>query len=117
MASASCTAAPINLFRLCYNEGMDTVQAGVYKHYKGGLVLVLGVARHSERDERLVAYVPLGVKPGPRITVRPYDLFFGEVTIEERKVPRFLYIDETVDEAIAAWYDPLSGYRGKDRVD
>lgn len=96
---------------------MKELKSGIYKHYKGGLYLVLCRARHSETNEPLIAYIPLGVKHGARMTVRPYEMFFEEVTVNGRKVPRFTYIGETVEPAVADWYDPLSGYRGADRVD
>jgi hypothetical protein len=96
---------------------MKNLKAGVYKHYKGGLVLVLGVARHSESEERLVAYIPLSVKHKPRITVRPYDMFFEKVKLNGKDKPRFKYIGEDVDIKIATLYDPLSGYKGADRID
>jgi len=53
--------------------------AGIYRHYTGLIVLVLGVARHSETEEKLVVYVPLGAKAGPRLTVRPLKMFLEEV--------------------------------------
>lgn len=31
------------------------MQTGIYKHYKGGFYQVLGVARHSETEERISA--------------------------------------------------------------
>lgn len=96
---------------------MNELKAGVYKHYKGGLYFMLGTARHSETDEKLVAYIPLGVKTGPRITVRPYDMFFADVTVDGVTKPRFAYIGEEVADVFAKWYDPLSGYTGADRVD
>ena len=96
---------------------MQDLKAGVYKHYKGGLVMVLGVARHSETDDKLVAYIPLGVKTGPRITVRPYDMFFEEVRVNHQSKKRFTYIGEAVDAQTAGQYDKLSGYTGVDRVD
>jgi hypothetical protein len=96
---------------------MSDLRAGVYRHYKGGLYLVLGVARHSETEEKLVAYVPLGVVSKPRIVVRPYGMFFEDVEINGKQKPRFLYIGEYPDENIASQYDKLSGYKGSDRVD
>lgn len=84
------------------------LRSGIYVHYKGLLVQVLGVARHSETEERYVAYVPLGVKAGPRITVRPYDMFFSEVTIDNKTQPRFQYIGEDVPKELAKQYLPLS---------
>ena len=35
------------------------MEAGIYKHYKGGYYQVLGVAAHSETDEMMVVYVSL----------------------------------------------------------
>lgn len=96
---------------------MQHLQAGVYKHYKGLLVIVLGVARHSETEEKLVAYVPLGVNAKPRITVRPYDMFFEEVNVNGAARPRFAYLGESVPDELARQYDKYSGYTGDDRVD
>jgi hypothetical protein len=36
------------------------VERGVYRHYKGGLYEVLGIAKHTETEEPLVIYYPLG---------------------------------------------------------
>ncbi len=96
---------------------MSELQAGVYKHYKGGLYLLLGIAEHTETHERLVVYVPLSVRAGAKMQARPYGMFVGHVEIRGMIVPRFMYIGEEVDPAVARWYDPLSGYRGADRVD
>lgn len=57
---------------------------------------MLGVARHSETDERFVAYVPLSVMPGPRITVRPYENFFETVDRDGKVMPRFSYVGEAL---------------------
>ncbi len=95
---------------------MQELRAGVYKHYKGLLVLVLGVARHSETEEKLIAYLPLGVNAKPRITVRPYDMFFDTVTVNGTIKYRFTFIGETVDEVMAKQYDSFSGYTGSDRI-
>lgn len=92
-----------------YNEHMqDKLKCGAYLHYSGLIVLVLGTARHSETEEHLVAYVPLAVKENPRITVRPYAMFFEEVEIEGQTQPRFHYLGEEVPPDIASNYSPLS---------
>lgn len=96
---------------------MNELQAGVYRHYKGGLYMMLGLARHSETDETFVAYVPLGVQEGPRITVRPYNMFFEVVEVEGSQRPRFEFIAESISSELASQYDHLSGYTGTDRVD
>ena len=74
----------------------DTTQqdilSGVYRHYKGEYYLVLGLARHSETDEKFVVYVPLYTREGPRMSVRPVAMFFEEVEVGSVKQPRFRYI-------------------------
>ncbi len=84
------------------------LKSGTYLHYKGLLVQVLGVARHSETNEKLIAYIPLGVKAGPRITVQPYGMFFDKVVVEGMVKPRFQYIGEEMPEEVAKDYVPFS---------
>lgn len=76
----------------------EPLRAGVYRHFKGKLYLVLGVARHSETDEHFVAYVPLYSMPGPRITVRPYADFFAIVERDGARQPRFTYVGEVAGD-------------------
>ena len=59
---------------------------GRYRHYKGGLYEVIGVARHSETVEPLVLYRPLYNDSG--WWVRPFDMFVGTVTVDGRTTPR-----------------------------
>jgi hypothetical protein len=49
------------------------MKSGIYKHYKGGLYQVLGIAEHTETNEKVVVYVSLtgADLPGPRMRVRP----------------------------------------------
>ncbi|MDB5166739.1 MAG: hypothetical protein JWM37_811 [Candidatus Saccharibacteria bacterium] len=96
---------------------MNELRAGVYKHYKGALYLVFGKATQSETHEKMIVYVSLYVGTVGSMFVRPYDTFFEDVTVKGRTVPRFTYIGEEVGPAVAAWYDPKSGYHGADRVD
>jgi len=63
------------------------VAVGRYRHYKGNLYEVLGVARHSETEEELVVYRALYGAGG--LWVRPRAMFQGDVLVEGRAVPRF----------------------------
>lgn len=74
------------------------LQAGVYQHFKGKFYLVLGLARHTETEELLVVYVPLYLREGPRISVRPYDMFFEKVEHNGKEQPRFTYIGAEIPE-------------------
>lgn len=70
----------------------NNLKCGVYRHFKGEYVLVLGLARHSETEEKIVVYVPLKPLVGPRITIRPLKMFLENVEREGKKVKRFKYI-------------------------
>lgn len=52
-------------------------QPGVYRHYKGSLYQVLGVARHSETEEWLVVYQALYGEQG--YWLRPLNLWLEPV--------------------------------------
>lgn len=64
-----------------------SIPTGTYRHYKGNLYQVYGVARHSETGEQLVVYVPLYGEGG--YWVRPLDMFTEEVELDGQRVPRF----------------------------
>lgn len=63
------------------------VEPGRYRHYKGNFYQVIGTARHSETDERLVVYRPLYGEGG--LWVRPEAMFAETVLVDGKKVPRF----------------------------
>ncbi|MBJ6723503.1 DUF1653 domain-containing protein [Geomesophilobacter sediminis] len=63
------------------------VEPGRYRHYKGNYYEVIGTARHSETDERLVVYRPLYGEGG--LWVRPEAMFEETVVVEGKEVPRF----------------------------
>ena len=68
------------------------LSTGRYQHYKGGEYEVIGVARHSETDERVVVYRPLY---GERaLWVRPLSMFTESVMVEGESRPRFRLITE-----------------------
>ncbi len=64
---------------------------GVYKHYKGTKVKVLGQALHSETMEPMVIYLHLedGV-----IWVRPKKMFLETITLDRKRVKRFKLINQ-----------------------
>lgn len=68
------------------------IRPGRYRHYKGNEYQVIGTARHSETEERLVVYRKLY---GDRsLWVRPLAMFLEDVVVDGRKLPRFLLIDK-----------------------
>ena len=70
--------------------GNNNIRLGKYRHYKGKEYEVIGTAMHSETLEELVVYRALY---GERnLWVRPMKMFFEEVEVEGKKMPRFEYI-------------------------
>jgi hypothetical protein len=65
---------------------------GRYRHYKGHLYEVLGIARHSEDLSPLVLYRSLDAQGRPvdgALWVRPHSMWSELVEHEGRQVPRF----------------------------
>jgi len=72
----------------------DEIRTGKYKHYKGKEYEVVGMARHSETLEELVIYRALyrSEEFGENaLWARPKDMFFEDVEVDGKKVPRFAY--------------------------
>ena len=61
--------------------------AGVYRHYKGNLYDVIGVATHSETGERLVVYRPPYGEPAP--WGRPLGMVMETAGVDGGERPRF----------------------------
>ncbi len=76
---------------------MKSISLGLYKHYKGNLYEVVGVATHSETLEELVVYYalyPIEGRGDKSLWVRPYEMFTGTVAVDGKEVPRFEYIGD-----------------------
>jgi hypothetical protein len=79
------------------SEPTAPVPPGCYRHFKGSLYEVLGVARHSETEEELVVY---RARYGERgLWVRPLALFLQPAIVDGQTVPRFRYLGDSSLEA------------------
>lgn len=65
------------------------MELGLYKHYKGNIYEVLGVAKHSETLEDMVVYQATYQKEGENLWVRPLKMFIGNIIIEGVEKKRF----------------------------
>lgn len=77
---------------------MEGLAPGTYRHYKGKLYEVLGIARHSETLEELVVYRALYDSPEfgkNALWVRPKEMFLETVTVDGKIVPRFARIEQS----------------------
>lgn len=73
------------------------IQLGIYKHYKGNLYKIIGVARHSETLEEFVVYQALYAERS--LWIRPYEMFTGNVELDGKVMPRFKYIKSVEDQS------------------
>lgn len=70
----------------------EEVVSGLYRHFKGGEYLVLGVAIHSETGEKLVVYWPQHGEA--KLTVRPLTMWTEYVEQDGYSGPRFVKLDK-----------------------
>ena len=71
-----------------------TIKRGTYRHYKNKLYKVFGTVTHSETEEDLVLYAPMGQEAGEaRLWVRPLAMFTETVETEAGAVPRFAFVE------------------------
>lgn len=71
------------------------IKTGTYRHYKGNLYVVIGVARHSETEEFLVVYHPM--QSPDQLWVRPLSMFTETIPRPDHPgslIPRFEYLKE-----------------------
>ncbi len=58
---------------------MNTPKPGdLYRHFKGNMYRVIGVATHTESEEQLVIYTPVE-DPMGKIYARPLEMFLSPV--------------------------------------
>lgn len=66
------------------------MQLGIYRHYKGNLYNVIGIARNSETTEEVIVYQALYGDYG--LWVRPAAMFQEKIEYNGHQVSRFEYI-------------------------
>ena len=71
------------------------IKLGTYKHYKGHICKVIGIAKHSEDiNQELVIYTHKDEKGVEQLWARPIEMFLENVAAEGYSGPRFTYIGE-----------------------
>ena len=68
------------------------LKPGIYRHFKGNLYELVGIARHSETMEEMVVYRPLYGAGG--LWVRPRAMWDETVCRDGYEGPRFAYVEK-----------------------
>lgn len=71
---------------------MTEIKPGKYRHFKGNLYEVIGLAKHSETEDEFVVYRAL--YGNQDLWIRPKAMFFETILHNGNKVSRFEYISE-----------------------
>lgn len=81
-------------------EMLGIIRPGLYRHYKGGLYKVIGIARHTETLEHYVVYQTC--PPKEDLWVRPASMFAESIThpTTGTVVPRFSREEEIKDNSV-----------------
>ena len=76
---------------MTYEEAVQTIPCGRYRHFKGNEYEVIGIARHSEDESPMVVYRALYGDGG--IWVRPASMWNETVTRNGKTYRRFYRLD------------------------
>jgi hypothetical protein len=71
---------------------IEDIKMGQYRHYKGSMYTVEGLATHSETEEKMVVYRPQYGEQA--LWVRPLDMFIEDVVFDGKKQPRFAFVGQ-----------------------
>ena len=75
----------------------NTVKPGIYRHFKGGIYRVIGIARHSEDLSPMVVYQSC---KDDSYWVRPASMWNETVERDGEVKPRFQYIGDELPEEL-----------------
>ena len=76
---------------MTYEEAIQTIPCGRYRHFKGNEYEVIAIARHSETTEPMVVYKALYGDGG--IWVRPVQMWDETIERDGKKYKRFERIE------------------------
>jgi hypothetical protein len=79
------------------SDTLPQIKPGLYKHFKGMIVNVIGISFDTETEKPYVVYIDfskdsLGRTAG--LWHRPLEMFLGEKEVNGKMIKRFEYIGE-----------------------
>ena len=76
---------------MTFEEAVQTIRPGRYRHFKDNAYEVVGIARHSETEEPMVVYRALYGEGG--LWVRPADMWNETIERDGKTYHRFYRLD------------------------
>lgn len=73
-------------------NAQEKIKPGIYRHYKGNLYRVIGVAKKPHTEEEFVMYELLYENDWSRYAVRPLKEFMEKVKVKSKLQPRFQFL-------------------------
>lgn len=80
-----------------FDDAVRSIPVGRWRHFKGGLYEVLGIARHSETRAAMVVY--RACYGDGALWTRPAEMWLEAVTRDGKTVPRFTFEGESHADA------------------
>ena len=77
---------------MTYEEAVQSIPCGRYRHFKGNEYEVIGISRHSETEEPMVVYRALYGEGG--LWTRPASMWNETVTRDGVEYRRFMPVDD-----------------------
>ena len=77
---------------MTYEEAVQSIRPGRYRHFKGREYEVIGITRHSEDESPLVVYRALYGDFG--LWVRPADMWQETMVRDGKMYTRFVRVDQ-----------------------
>ena len=77
---------------MTYEEALEKIRPGKYRHFKGNEYEVTGIARHSETGEPMVVYRAL--YGDNELWVRPAEMWNETATRDGKTIQRFERTEE-----------------------
>lgn len=78
---------------MTYEEAVESIPQGMYKHFKGKMYEVVGIALHTETSEPLVIY-----RWDEVLYARPASMWYEPVKVDGTTCPRFGRVDLQEDD-------------------
>ena len=77
---------------MTYEEAVQSIPCGRYRHFKGNEYEVIGIARHSETEEPMIVYRALYGEGG--LWTRPASMWNETVQRDGKTYRRFMPVDD-----------------------